>query len=155
MWFKVVKIQKQLSSMFPGAEMSLNISPDECIAIGAAVQASLITKDVTLSGAVKMLAVSRDILAIFSPYGGKSVLIYQDTAIPLRKSVSVPLPADTAEVCVKIMYSPDTVLAELKLAVEKQSKLYLGVHVHRDGSSHFTLTDKHTDKSTDALLKQQ
>ena len=29
-----------------------------------------------------------------------------------------------------------------------------GVHVHRDGSSHFTLTDKHTDKSTDALLKQ-
>ena len=38
MWFKVVKIQKQLSSMFPGAEMSLNISPDECIAIGAAVQ---------------------------------------------------------------------------------------------------------------------
>lgn len=30
-----------------------------------------------------------------------------------------------------------------------------GVHVHRDGSSHFTLTDKHTDKSTDALLKQQ
>ncbi len=37
-WFKVVKIQKQLASMFPGAEMSLNISPDECIAIGAAVQ---------------------------------------------------------------------------------------------------------------------
>lgn len=97
------------------------------IPINFSVQASLITKDVTLSGAVKMLAVSRDILAISPIFdGGKSVLIYQDTAIPLRKSVSVPLPADTAEVCVKIVYSPDTVLAELKLAVEKQSKLYLG-----------------------------
>ena len=100
------------------------------IPINLSVQASLITKDVTLSGAVKMLAVSRDILAISPIFdGGKSVLIYQDTAIPLRKSVSVPLPADTAEVCVKIVYSPDTVLAELKLAVEKQSKLYLGKYL--------------------------
>ena len=34
----MVKLQKQLASMFSGAEMSLNISPDESIAIGAAVQ---------------------------------------------------------------------------------------------------------------------
>jgi len=100
------------------------------IPFNLSLQASLITKDVTLSGAVKMLAVSRDILAISPIFdGGKSVLVYQDTAIPLRKSIPVPLPADTVEVCVKIVYSPDTELAELKLAVEKQSKLYLGKYL--------------------------
>ena len=35
---QVVKIQKQLGSMFPNAELNLNVSPDESIAIGAAVQ---------------------------------------------------------------------------------------------------------------------
>jgi molecular chaperone DnaK (HSP70) len=153
---KVVKIQKQLKSMFPEAEMSLNISPDECVAIGAAVQASLITKDVTLSRPVKMLAVSRDVLAVSEIFdGGKTVLVFQETAIPLRKSVAVPVPAGAKEVSIKIVFAPDTELALLKLAVGEKSKLNLGVHVHRDGSSHFTLTDKHTDKSTDALLKQQ
>ncbi len=34
----MVKIQKQLSSLFAGAEIHTNIAPDECIAVGAAVQ---------------------------------------------------------------------------------------------------------------------
>ena len=74
-----------------------------------------------------MLAVSRDILAVSAIFdGGKTVLVYQDTAIPLRKSVPVTVPEDAAEVTVKIVYAPDTELAELKLAVEKKSKLYIG-----------------------------
>merc|ERR1711936_1253301 len=44
---KVTKIQSALSSMFPQAEMMSSLAPDEVIAIGAAVQASYITKETT------------------------------------------------------------------------------------------------------------
>jgi len=152
---KVVKIQKQLSSMFPKAEMNLNISPDESIAIGAAVQASYLTKELSLtSPTVKMMSISQNILALSDALeGGQTVLVAADATIPLRRSV--PLSAVTDEVEVKVVFSPDVQLALLKLPVQDKdkAKLYLGVHIHRDGSSHFTLSDKTSGKSVDALIK--
>jgi len=151
---KVVKIQKQLSSMFSGADISLNISPDECIAVGAAVQASLITRDIDLSGPEKMFSISRDILAISDHIeGGQTVLVHEDSTIPLRRSVNLSVVEGTEQVTVKVVFAPDTSLSVLTLPVQKKSKLILGVHIHRDGSTHFTLNDKSTNKSTDSLLK--
>lgn len=152
---KVVKVQKQLASMFPKAEMSLNISPDECIAIGAAVQASYITKDITVSRSTRMHAVSRDITAVSTAVdGGQTVLVHRDSTIPLRRNVPLAAPAKAGEVLVNIVLAPDTQLSVLKLEVEEKSKPVLGVHIHRDGSCHFTLTDKQSGKSVDSLLKQ-
>jgi len=151
---KVVKIQKQLVSMFPKAEMSLNISPDECIAVGAAVQASLITKELSVTGSSKMLSISSDIVAESACLeDGRAVLVYADSTIPLRKSMTVALPPELAEVSIKLLFS-DVCLGHLYLQPDEKSKLVLGVHIHRDGSSHFTLTDKSSGKFTDFLLKQ-
>jgi len=151
---KIVKIQKQLASMFPKAEMSLNISPDECHAVGAAVQASLITKDVNVSGPTKMMAISGDIVAVSdSLEGGRAVLAYSDSIIPIRRSIPVTVTTELAEVSVKLMFA-DTCLGNLKFTPEEKAKLVLGIHIHRDGSSHFTLTDKTSGKSTDCLVKQ-
>jgi len=151
---KVVKIQKQLSSMFPKAEISLNISPDECTAIGAAVQASFLTKEINLNGVQSMLCLSRDIIALCDQMeGGQIVLVHSDSTVPLRKSLPLSVAKDCKEVNVKVVFGSDT-LAQLVLASEETSKLVLGVHIHRDGSTHLTLTDKHTNKSVDALLKQ-
>jgi len=152
---KVVKIQKQLSSMFPKAEMNLNISPDESIAIGAAVQASYLTKELNLkSSTVKMMSISQNIMALSDALeGGQTILVAADATIPLRRSVPLSGVADVIEV--KVVFSPDVQLALLRLPLQDKdkAKLYLGVHIHRDGSSHFTLSDKTSGKSVDALLK--
>jgi len=158
---KVVKIQKQLSSMFPKADISLNISPDECTAIGAAVQASCLTKEINLNGPTGLLALSRDIVAVCEQIdGGRTLLVPADATVPLRKSLPLSLVADASaaldgkEVSLRLMFGADTALAKLALPIEDASKLVLGVHIHRDGSTHFTLTDKHNGKSVDAVLKQ-
>lgn len=152
---KVVKIQKQLSSMFTSAELSLNISPDESIAIGAAVQASYITKEITVSGPTKMMSVSQAILAKSESLaeGGDLVLVHEDSTIPLRRSIPVPVKTGSEEVVLDILFAPDTRLGTLKLPVQQNSKISLGVHIHRDGTSHFTLTDKPNSKSSDFVLK--
>jgi len=152
---KVVKLQKQLSGMFSNAEISYNISPDECIAIGAAVQASCITKDIELNGPTKMFCISRNILAQCEHLeGGSLVLVHEDSTVPLRRSVPVNVPAEVKQVTVKVVFAPDTTLSVLTLAVEEKPKIILGIHIHRDGSTHLTLTDKTTGKSSDSLLKQ-
>jgi len=154
---KVVKIQKQLSSMFPSAEMSLNISPDETIAVGAAVQASLITKDVCLNTSTSMLSISQDILATCDQLTEKNyTLVHKDSTVPLRRNVALSglNSGDVKEISVKLLFAPDTTLCTLTLPVDEKSKIFLGVHIHRDGSTHFTLTDKASSKSTDYILKQ-
>jgi len=154
---KVVKIQKQLSSMFPSAEMSLNIYPDESIAVGAAVQASLITKDVCLNRSTTMLSVSQDILATCDQLTEKNyTLVFKDSTVPLRRSVVLSglSNVDVKEITVKLVFAPDIPLCALTLPVDEKSKIILGVHIHRDGGTHFTLTDKTSSKSTDYILKQ-
>jgi len=153
---KVVKIQKQLSSMFSKAEISLNISPDESIAIGAAVQASFLTKETNLNGSQSMLSISRDIVVKCDQIeSGQTVVVHSDATVPLRKSVPLTVVTkDCKEIQLKILFGLDISLASLTLPIEETSKLTLGVHIHRDGSTHFTLTDKNNGKSVDALLKQ-
>jgi molecular chaperone DnaK (HSP70) len=152
---KVVKIQKQLGSMFPKAELNLNTSPDECIAIGAAVQASLITKDVNENESIKMLSVSRDIMAKSDQLTEPCItVVHADSTVPLRRNLLLSVKKDVAEVTVKLVFSSEVPLCSLTLPVDSKSKLYLGVHIHRDGSTHFTLTDKTSSKSTDYILKQ-
>jgi len=152
---KVVKIQKQLGSMFSGAELNLNVSPDESIAIGAAVQASLITKDENLSESTKLLSVSRDIVAISEQLTEPNiVVVHADSTIPLRRNLPLTVNKDVTEVTVKLVFSPELGLCALTLPVDNKTKLILGVHIHRDGSTHFTLTDKASSKSTDYILKQ-
>lgn len=152
---KVVKIQKQLGSMFSKAEINLNVSPDESIALGAAVQASLITKDENLNKSPKMLSVSRDIIAISEQLTEpKVVFVHSDSTIPLRRNLPLTVNKDVKEVTVKIVFSPDLTLCALTLPVVSKTKLILGVHIHRDGSTDFTLTDKTSSKTTNYNLKQ-
>jgi len=153
---KIVKIQKQLSSMFGGADININIAPDENIALGAAVQASLITREENLAqGSTKMLSLSRDILVISDQLTeSKQVAVHADSTLPLKRTLPLTLTEGITELSVKVVFCPDLPLSTLKLAVDDKSKLVLGIHIHRDGSSHFTLTDKTSGKSTDQMLKQ-
>jgi len=151
---KVVKIQKQLSSLFPGAEIHTNIPPDECIAVGAAVQASYVTKEVTAGPKEKMLAVARDIIGVSEELeGGQLVVLAADSTLPARRTLPLSLRSGCAHVSVELRVAPHHRLATLKLDLDQKSKPVLGLHIHRDGTSHITLTDKTSGKSVDALVK--
>merc|ERR1712242_307140 len=111
---------------------------------GAAVQASYITKETTKHVKEKLLAISKDMLAVVEGREEDVVVIVQDSTLPVKRSVPlVPIP-DTESITVKICWGDrSTVLTSLSLSV----------HIHRDGSSHITLADKTSGSSTDCVLK--
>merc|ERR1712106_105779 len=146
---KVVKIQSALSSMFPQAEMMSSLAPDEVIAIGAAVQASYVTKET-------LLAISRDIKVVGEGREDDEIVaVVQDSTLPVKRSVPLIPIVDSENITVSIYWGDkSTVLTSLTLAgISNKSKLSLSVHIHRDGSSHITLADKTSGSSTDAVLK--
>jgi len=153
---KVVKIQSALSSMFPQAEMMSSLAPDEVIAIGAAVQASYVTKETTQHVKEKLLAISRDIkVVVEGREDDEIVAVVQDSTLPVKRSVPLIPIVDSENITVSIYWGDkSTVLTSLTLAgISNKSKLSLSVHIHRDGSSHITLADKTSGSSTDAVLK--
>jgi len=152
---KVTKIQSALSSLFPQAELLNSLAPDEVIAIGAAVQASYVTKETTQHVKETLLAISKDILAGVEGREEEVVVVVQDSTLPVKRSVPLtPLP-DTESITVSIYWGDKScVLTSLTLApISNKSKVSLSVHIHRDGSSHITLADKTTQSSTDCVLK--
>jgi len=153
---KVVKLQSALSSMFPGAEILSSYSPDEIIAIGAAVQASYISKDPSQNPTEKLLALSQDIIAVVEG-GEEMTLIAEDTTLPCRQSSKLNLPASSTDsVSVTVFWGKEkaTVLTKLSLSsVSSSSKLVLSVHIHRDSLTHITLVDKTSGETVDTLLR--
>ena len=152
---KVVKLQSALSSMFSGAEILSSYSPDEVIAIGAAVQASYISKDLAQNPTEKLRAVSQDIIAVVE--GGEELtVIVEDTTLPCKKFSKLNLPASqTGPISVTLYWGREkaTVLTKLSLpSVSTASKLILSVHIHRDSLTHITLVDKTSGEAVDTML---
>merc|ERR1712128_106816 len=153
---KVVKVQSALANMFPQAEMLSSLAPDEVIAIGAAVQASYVTKETTQHVRENLLAISNDIkVVVEGREDDEIVAVVQDSTLPVKRSVPLIPIVDSENITVSIYWGDkSTVLTSLTLAgISNKSKLSLSVHIHRDGSSHITLADKTSGSSTDAVLK--
>jgi len=153
---KVTKVQSTLANMFPKAEILSSLAPDEVIAIGAAVQASYVTKETTEHVQEKMLAISKDIIALVE---GREVdpvvVVVQDSTLPVKRSVPITTLPDEDSVKVAICWGDKTcMLTNLSLApITNKSKVFLSIHIHRDGSSHITLADKTSGTATDVVLK--
>merc|ERR1712172_393773 len=104
---KVVKLQNALANAFEDAEVLTSIPGDEVLAYGAAVQASLLTKEGATEANVSMMSISKDISARVVGLGG------EDDGV-------------------EVLWGED-VLDTLTLATTKATKLFLSVHLHRDG----------------------
>lgn len=151
---KVVKLQSALANLFPSAEMLSSLAPDEVNAIGAAVQASFVTRDTLTGLKEKMLAISKNILAVVKGAAEPLLIVCADTPLPVKRSQVLPLPSDSESVTVDICWgAASVVLTQLTLTITSKSKLSLSVHIHRDGGTHVTMTDKTAGTSTDAMLK--
>ena len=149
---KVVKLQNALANAFPDAEVLTSIPGDEVLAYGAAVHASLLTKEGTTEPNVSMMSVSKEISARVVGLGGEDdevEVVCADTPLPVKKSVSLAVTGDSTSV--EVLWGED-VLDTLTLATNTATKLFLALHLHRDGTATFTLQDKTSGSATTLTL---
>jgi molecular chaperone DnaK (HSP70) len=149
---KVVKLQNALANAFPDAEVFTNIPGDEVLAYGAAVHASLLTKEGTTEPNVSMMSISKDISARVVGLGGEDdevEVVCADTPLPVKKSVALAVTGDSTSV--EVLWGED-VLDTLVLATNAATKLFLALHLHRDGTATVTLQDKTTGSASTLTL---
>jgi len=149
---KVVKLQNALANAFPDAEVLTSIPGDEVLAYGAAVHASLLTKEGTTEPNVSMMSISKDISARVVGLGGEDdevEVVCADTPLPVKKSV--PLAVTGENTSVEVLWGED-VLDTLSLATNAATKLFFALHLHRDGTATVTLQDKTTGSASTLTL---
>jgi len=86
---RIPKIQQLLSNFFNGKELCKSINPDEAVAYGAAVQAAIMSGDVSQDSRLKdilLLDVAPLSLGIETAGGVMTKLIERNTTIPTKKS---------------------------------------------------------------------
>ena len=149
---KVVKLQNALANAFPDAEVLTSIPGDEVLAYGAAVHASLLTKEGTTEPNVSMMSISKDISVRVVGLGGEDdevEVVCADTPLPVKKSVPLAVTGDSTSV--EVLWGED-VLDTLTLATDTTSKLFFALHLHRDGTATVTLQDKTTGSASTLTL---
>ena len=149
---KVVKLQNALANAFPDAEVLTSIPGDEVLAYGAAVHASLLTKEGTKEVNVTMMSISKDISARVVGLGGEDdevEVVCADTPLPVKKSVALPTTGESTSV--EVLWGED-VLDSLTLATNGTSKLFISAHLHRDGTATISLLDKTSGSASTLTL---
>jgi len=180
---KIPRLQKQIGSMFPNGEILSSLSPDEVLALGSASQASLLNENwidehVSTEDSkpvrIQLAAINQSVVYTSNIYTcgdsnkGESsspvTLIPKGTPIPVRRSHH--LTEDIGNIVDKIdpilkvtistMQQSDALIEITTLVlkdVTKESKVSLSCHIHRDGSTHFALTDKASGKCDQITLQ--
>ncbi len=82
---RIPKIRKLLTEMFNGKKLCESVNPDEAVAYGAAVQASILSGNGDLNNSTLLLDVSPLSLGIETSGGVMTTLIKRNTTIPCKK----------------------------------------------------------------------
>merc|ERR1712127_52115 len=146
---KVVKLQSALENMFDEADVLTSVAADEVLAFGAAVQASLCSKDMGVGLGQKVMATGQGLVAKVQGQEDELDLLAPGTPVPVKRAVSIKSVGESTTV--EIMFGT-LVLATLTLETTPSAKLSLSLHVHRDGTTLACLQDKAAGSSTSVNL---
>jgi heat shock 70kDa protein 1/2/6/8 len=84
---RIPKVQQKLKEFFNGKELNKSINPDECVAVGAAIQAAILSgSDDAKLGEICLLDVIPLSIGIETQGSIMTVMIPRNTAIPITKT---------------------------------------------------------------------
>lgn len=156
---KIPRLQTALSAMVPDAEvlgLGPVISPDEVIALGAAVQASLVPKG--WSGDCIQLcedvsAVSQKVEFQVEGTDGKEIVAQPSCPIPLRKPFTVTVPEGKNELKLNVFQGSRSLGQACLDGVPAGSSVKVEVTIGREGEVHVTLADQKLEKRVSIHLE--
>ncbi|XP_069765984.1 heat shock 70 kDa protein 14 isoform X2 [Narcine bancroftii] len=157
---RIPKLQQMIRDLFPDVDLLNSIPPDEVIAVGAAIQAALLSGKESIALEEDALIVecsARNILAKETDESGSdsyTVVFPSGTPLPARRQHVFQAPGTTSSVCLELYQSgakgcererdkvAQIVLRDLQRKGSGSHEILAVLTMKRDGSLHVTCTEQ-------------
>ncbi|XP_077497037.1 LOW QUALITY PROTEIN: heat shock 70 kDa protein 14-like [Amblyomma americanum] len=159
---KVRRVRGLLASRFPSSQLLDSHNPDEVIALGAAMQAALLSSRGELVREVprhvQVPALSRSIYVKTGAEGSLMEVLGHGTPVPARWQQAVARVDGESSAMLEVYEGGDggqdaTLLARICMdSLEEESKLVASLSIRSDGSVHISCTDKHKSLTESVTL---
>ncbi|XP_049276178.1 heat shock 70 kDa protein 14 [Rhipicephalus sanguineus] len=159
---KVRRLRSLLASRFPTSQLLDTHSPDEVIALGAAMQAALLSsrgetvRDVPHH--VQVPALAHSVYIKTGAEGSLTEVLGQGTPVPARWQQPVARAESESSAMLEVYEGRGdgqdaALLARVCMdGLEEESKLVASVSIRSDGSVHISCTDKHSGRTESVTL---